>query len=116
MSPSIRSKLPQKLFRGFTPKISAIVITNRKTKIVPDSQLSLGRYFFSTIINKTQIPANNSIIIRKMKAFPVIKGKANDPIFTRAMNGIKKIPKISNFRSKSLFIRIGVTTTRSLSS
>ncbi len=73
--PSIRSKLLQKLFRAYSPKILATNITATKLPIAAKIQEKRGRYALSIRASSNQAATAISTKILKAKFFPVIYGK-----------------------------------------
>jgi hypothetical protein len=101
-SPSIRSKLLQKLLYGFSPKIVERVNTARRpvraARIGPFFGLYVGTLTASTTQRKNKI----SMRTRNAKPLPVINGKNISRATISGINGTKNSP------AKRTFLRISI--------
>ena len=105
-SPSMRSKLLQKLFVEFTPKISARAITPTNTATATASQENVGRYDGTLSARMSHEAKRISTRILKTKFFPVIKGKNIELATIKEIKGTKNMPPMSIYlKLRLIFIR-----------
>src|SRR3989344_8812514 len=102
-SPSILSKLDQKLRYGFAPNIVERIETRRSVKEKIMMNDLLGRYPLAKSMRISQRPKINSVMVLKKKFFPEINGKKWSRGTMIGVSKIKKRPtRIAYFRIFSL--------------
>src|SRR3989344_4355640 len=90
--PSIRSKLLQKLFSGFSEKSVANAMTPINAANDARRRENRARYFSLMSARYTHATNMISTMMRNAKFFPVIKGKNKKLLMKSAMNGSAKSP------------------------
>src|SRR3989344_5482875 len=95
--PSILSKLLQKLFRGFSPNMSATATIPTKAAAETIIHEKTGLYSLSLRAKMSQAAKTISVMILKAKFLPVIYGKNIGPVIRRGMKGKRKTPPMAAY-------------------